>query len=147
LGELDGAAPGLGVELQRIEVSAPEDFEPAFASAVASGAGAMMVPGDPLTTNRSSSIAQLSIKYHLPAIMDIREFVTAGGLVTYGVSVNELYRRSAVYIDKLAKGSKAAELPVERPSKFDVTLNMQTARALGLTIPDSILNRATEVIQ
>jgi putative tryptophan/tyrosine transport system substrate-binding protein len=145
--ELDAAAPGLGIALQRIEVKVPEDFEPAFASAVASGAGAMMVPGDPLTTNRPATIAQLSQKYHLPAIMDIREFVTAGGLVTYGVSVTDLYRRSAVYIDKLVKGAKAAELPVEEPSTYDLALNVQAAHGLGLTISEPILNRANEVIQ
>lgn len=147
LEELDGAAPGLGIQLERVEVSTPEDFEGAYAGAVNSGAGAMMVPADPLTTNRFRMIAELSVKHRLPTIMDLSEFVSNGGLVTYGVNTTDLYRRSAVYVDKLAKGAKAAELPVERPSKYDLAINMQAAHALGLQIPQSVLNRATEVIE
>ena len=102
--------PGLGILLERVEVSTPEDFEGAFAGAVRNGAGAMMVPADPLTTNRFRMIAELSVKHRLPTIMDLSEFVMNGGLLTYGVNTTDLYRRSAVYVDKLAKGARAAEL-------------------------------------
>jgi putative ABC transport system substrate-binding protein len=147
LRELEAGAQMLGLELQRVEVRVPEDFEAAFEAATTQRAGALIAPADPLTTNRPKVVAELALKHRLPAMMDLREFVEAGGLLSLGVNLTELYRRAAVHVDKIVKGANPADLPMEQPTKLDLFVNLKTAQALGLIIPQSVLTQATEVIQ
>jgi putative ABC transport system substrate-binding protein len=147
LKELEGAAPTLGVQIQRVEVRVPEDFAGAFSAATEQQAGALIAPGDPLTTNRPAMVADLSLKHRLPAMMEYRVFPDAGGLISFGADIADLYRRSATYVDKILKGTKPADLPVEQATKFDLVLNLRTATALGLSMPQTILAQSTEVIQ
>ncbi len=147
LRELEAAAQTLQLKIQRLEVRVPADFEGAFEAATRQRAGALIVPADPLTTNRQTVIADLAVKHRLPAIMDTKEFVKAGGLLSLGVDLADLYRRSATHVDKILKGAKPADLPVEQPTRFELVINLKTAKALGLTIPLSLLLRATEVIE
>jgi putative ABC transport system substrate-binding protein len=147
LKELEAAAQTLRLKLQRLEVRVPGDFEGAFEAAVRQRAGALILPGDPLVANRPRMVADLALKYRLPAMMDIKEFVEAGGLMSLGLDLVESYRRAATYVDKILKGAKPAELPMEQPTKFDLFVNLKTARVLGLTIPQSVLLQATQVIQ
>ena len=144
---LEAAAPRLGVALQRLEVRVPEDFEGALRAATRQRAGALFVPGDPLVTNRPRMIADLALKYRLPTMTDFRELPGAGGLLSYGPDLVDSYRRAATHVDKILKGAKPGDLPMEQPTKFDLVVNLKTARALGLTIPPSLLIQATQVIQ
>jgi putative ABC transport system substrate-binding protein len=147
LKELEAAAQTLGLKLQRLEVRAPEDFEGAFEGATRQRAGALIAPGDPLTSNRPKVVADLALKYRLPTMMDIKEFVEAGGLLSLGPDLVDSYRRAATHVDKILKGAKPADLPMEQPTKLDLFVNLKTARALGVTIPESVLQQATQVIQ
>jgi putative tryptophan/tyrosine transport system substrate-binding protein len=144
---LEAAAPLLGLELQRLEVRAPEDFESALQTAIRRRAGALFVPGDPLVTNRPRVVADLALKYRLPTMTDFKELPGAGGLMSFGPDLVDSYRRAATHVDKILKGAKPADLPMEQPTKFDLVVNLKTARALGLTIPQSVLLQATQVIQ
>jgi len=146
LKELEGAAPALSLQLQRVEVRVPEDFAGAFAAAIEQRAGALIAPGDPLTTNRPALVADLSLRHRLPAMMEYRVFPDAGGLVSFGADLADLYRRSAAYVEKILKGARPADLPVEQATKFDLIVNLRTAGALGLSMPQSVLAQATEVI-
>lgn len=145
--ELQTAARALGVQLQQLEVRSPDEFEHAFAMMTTAGAEALMALGDPLTVNYRLQIADLAAKHRLPAMYDRREFVDAGGLLAYGPSVRAMYRRAAVYVDKILKGTKPGELPVEQPTQFELIINLKAAQALGLTIPPSLLLWADEVIR
>jgi putative ABC transport system substrate-binding protein len=147
LRELEEAAPTLGLKLQRLEVRVPGDFEGAFKAATSQRAGALIAPGDPLLANGRKVIADLALKYRLPATMDIKEFVEAGGLLSLGPDLVDSYRLAATHVDKILKGAKPADLPMEQPSKFDLFVNLKTARILGLTIPQSVLLQATQVIR
>jgi putative ABC transport system substrate-binding protein len=147
LQELAVAAQTLGLELQRLEVRVPEDFEGAFETATSHRAGALIAPADPLTTNRPGVVAALALKHRLPAMMDVKEFVEAGGLLSLGVHLADLYRRSVHHVDKILKGASPADLPMQQPTKLDLAINLKTAQALGLTIPHHVLLQATEVIQ
>jgi len=147
LKELEFAAPRLGIELQRLEIRAPEDFEGAFEAAGRQRAGALIGPGDPLTTNRPKAVADLALRFRAPTLMELREFVEAGCLLSLGANVVESYRLAATHVDKILRGANPGDLPMEQPTKLDVSVNMQTARSLGLTIPSSVLMQATEVIQ
>lgn len=147
LKELEGAAPTLGVHVLRVEVRVPEDFAGAFAAATEQHAGALIAPGDPLTTNRPGMVADLSLKSRLPAMMEYKVFPDAGGLISFGADIADLYRRSATYVDKILNGAKPADLPVEQAAKFDLIVNLRTASTLGLSMPPSILAQATEIIQ
>jgi putative ABC transport system substrate-binding protein len=144
---LEAAAPALGLKLQRLEVRAPADFEGAFEAAIRQRAGALIAPGDPLVANRPKMVADLALKYRVPTLMDNKEFAEAGGLLSLGLDLVESYRRSATHVDKILKGANPAELPMEQPTKFDLFINLKTARALGLTIPHPVLLQATHVIQ
>jgi putative ABC transport system substrate-binding protein len=146
LRELDAAAQTLHMEVQRVEVRAPADFEGAFATAAAK-AGALIVPADPLTTNRQKAVADLALKHRMPTIMEYKEFVKAGGLVSLGVDLVDLYRRSASHVDKILKGANPGDLPMEQPTKLDLYVNLKTARAMGLTLPESVTLQATEVLE
>jgi putative ABC transport system substrate-binding protein len=147
LKELEAAAQTMGVAIQRLEVRVPEDFESALEAATRQRAGALFVPGDPLVTNRPRMVADLALKYRLPTITDFRELPEAGGLLSFGPDLVDSYRRAATHVDKILKGANPADLPMEQPTKFDLFVNLKTARALGLTIPQSILVQATKVIE
>jgi putative tryptophan/tyrosine transport system substrate-binding protein len=141
------AARQLGVQLQMLEVRAPEGIERAIDAAVQEKADALWVVGDPIFQNPAQRIPDLAARAKLPAMYLLREQVTAGGLISYGPNFIELFRRAAVYVDKILKGAKPADLPVEQPTKFQLVINVKTAKALGITIPQSVLLRADEVIQ
>jgi putative ABC transport system substrate-binding protein len=145
--ETEIAASSLRVQLQLLDVRKAGDFGRAFDAAITQRAGALVVGLDTLTQVNHRPIVDLAAKHRLPAIYGAREFVDAGGLIAYGVSYPDLYRRAATYVDKILKGAKPADLPVEQPTKFELVVNLKTAKALGLTIPPSLLQRADEVIQ
>lgn len=147
LRELEAAAHAMQIEVRRLEVRAPADFEAAFETATRRRSQALIVPADPLTTNRQGVIAALALKHRLPTIMEYKEFAKAGGLLSLGVDLADLYRRSAGHVDKILKGAKPGELPMEQPTKLDLFVNLKTARAFGLTIPRSVTIQATEVIE
>ncbi len=109
--------------------------------------GLYVITADPITFTHRRLIADLAVKNRLPATSVLSEFVEAGGFMSYGADLRDLYRRAATYVDKILKGAKPADLPVEQPTKFDLVINLKTAKALGLTIPQSLLGRADEVIQ
>jgi putative ABC transport system substrate-binding protein len=147
LKEAEVAARALGVRLQFVEARGPADFDRAFSDMTRARAGALTVLLSPMLFNERRRLADLAAKNRLPAVYQLREFVDAGGLMAYGANVVDLYRRAATYVDKILKGAKPADLPVEQPSKFELVINLKTAKALGLTIPQSVLGRADEVIQ
>jgi putative ABC transport system substrate-binding protein len=144
--EFEAAAPELGLEIWRAEARVPQDFEPAIQGAIAQGAGALIAPGDPLTTNNIEPLADLALKYRMPTLMEYREFAEVGGLLAQGPNLADSYRRCAEHVDKILKGASPAELPMQLPAKLDLVVNVRTAQALGLTIPPSILLQA-ELIQ
>jgi ABC-type uncharacterized transport system substrate-binding protein len=147
LKELEAAAPAVGVKILRLEARVPGDFDGAFKAAIRQRAGGLLVPGDPLTANRLKMIADLALKYRLPVMAEVKEFVQDGGLLALGPDLVDSYRRAATHVDKILKGAKAADLPMEQPTKFELAVNLKTAQALGVTIPQSILIQATHVIQ
>src|SRR5204863_9837368 len=122
-------------------------FDRAFADASRARVGALAIMPSPLFAANLRRISDLAIKNRLPAIFNLREFADSGGLVAYGPNRTDEFRRAATYVDKILKGAKPADLPVEQPTKFDLVINLKTAKALGLTIPQSLLLRADEVIQ
>jgi ABC-type uncharacterized transport system substrate-binding protein len=143
---LDAAARTLGVTLQTVEVRGPDDFQRAFAAVVREHAGAVMKYAGALSGPRRQ-IGDLAIKNRLPTLSPQREDTEAGVLMSYGASLPDLWRRAATFVDKILKGAKPADLPVEQPTKFELVINLKTAKALGLTIPPAVLARADEVIQ
>jgi putative ABC transport system substrate-binding protein len=147
LKELEAVAPTLGLELHRLEVRAPDGFEGAFQAAIAQRAGALIVPADPLTTNRFQAVIDLGLKHRLPTLMEYKEFARAGALLSFGVDIVDLNRRSATHVAKIIKGAKPADIPMEQPTIVHMAINLKTAQALGLTIPSSVLQQATEIFQ
>jgi putative tryptophan/tyrosine transport system substrate-binding protein len=145
--QIEVAARSLGLEPQLLDVRVPEDFARAFDTAIKHRADAVQVTNDTLTQTNLRRIVDLSAKHRLPSIFASREFVDAGGLMAYGPNFTDLYRRAATYVDKILKGAKPADLPIEQPTKFELVINLKTAKALGLTIPQSLLVRADELIQ
>jgi putative ABC transport system substrate-binding protein len=145
--EAEVAAQALGVQLHRVEARGPEAFDRAFAAMTRAHADALLVIGDRVFRQRRSRLAELAAMSHLPTMHTIRAYVEAGGLMSYGHNSLDLTRRAAYYVDRILKGTKPADLPVEQPSKFELVINLKTAKALGLTIPPSILFQADEVIQ
>jgi putative ABC transport system substrate-binding protein len=144
---LDVAAPTLSLQVLRVVAQVPQDLPLAFEAATAQGAGALLVPGDPLTTNRPGVVAGLERTYRLPTMMEFREFPEAGGLMSFGSNLFDNYRRSAAFVNKILKGANPGDLPMEQPVTFDLMINLTTAKVLGLSIPHSVLQQATEVIQ
>jgi putative ABC transport system substrate-binding protein len=147
LGQAQAAARGLGLQLHGLPVRSPDEYEGAFSAMVKERAGALLVLGDLTVWLNRGRIAELAARNRLPAMYVQREHVEAGGLMAYGVNLADNYRRAAVYVDKILKGTKPADLPIEQPTEFDLVINLKTAKALGLTIPQSLLLRADEVIQ
>ncbi len=141
------AARTLAVELQSLELRHRREVPSAFAALTAWRAGALLALSDPVVGNELPQISQLAARHRLPAIYSRREFAEAGGLLTYGPRFTENYRRAASYVDRILKGAKPADLPVERPTTFELVINLKTARALGLTISPSLLGRADQVLQ
>ncbi|SDK04477.1 putative ABC transport system substrate-binding protein [Bradyrhizobium sp. Rc2d] len=144
--EVPRAARSLGVTLLTVEATTAEELDTAFASAAAEHADAIVILGDPLTVQHAARIIALAAKHHLPASYLFRQFAN-GGLIIYGPDLADLFRRAGGYIDKILKGVKPGDLPVEQPTKFELVINMKTAKALGLTVPPSLLARADEVIE
>jgi len=144
--EVPPTARNLGVALPIVEATSAEQLDTAFASAAAQRPDAMIVLSDPLTVVQGPRIVALAAKHRLPAIHLSREFAN-GGLVAYGPDIADLFRRAGGYVDKILKGTKPSDLPVEQPTKFQLVINMKTAKALGVTVPTSLLLRADEVIE
>ena len=136
-----------GVRLQALEVQGPHEFERAFAAAAMARADALLVPGSGLFAMHPSQIAALALQHHLPTLAPFREFVEAGCLMAYGPNVAGLFRQAASAVDRLLRGAKPSDLPVEEPAQFELAINLKTAEALGLTVPASLLVQATEVIR
>jgi len=147
LEEAKAAAHSLRVQLRALEARGPDDFERAFAATTREHAGALFVPWDGTFLVHLTRITRLAAKTRLPTLYGQRGYVDAGGLASYGPSAIESFRRAAAYVDKILKGAKPGDLPVEQPTKFEFVINLKTAKALGLTIPQSLLQRADEVIQ
>ena len=139
------AARTVGVDTKSVPVQDPNHFGSAFEDA--RGVDALMQMDDPLFITHHRQLAELAVRSRLPAIAGQREYVDAGGLMSYGADYPDLYRRSATYIDKILKGAKPADLPIEQPTKFELVINLKTAKALGLTMPPALLQRADEIIQ
>ena len=138
----------LGVQLLTVSVSTVADFDGAFAKMAHDRVGAVLVHGAALTARHNNPLlAELALKYRLPTMFGVRDNVVAGGLMSYAADHLDLTRRAAVYIDKILKGAKPADLPVEQASKYQLVINLKTAKALGLTIPQAVLRRADEVIE
>jgi putative ABC transport system substrate-binding protein len=143
----DVAAQALGVRLQFVEARGAADFDRAFSEMTRARAGALAVlPSAMLFTDRRR-LVDLAAKNRLPAGYSSREFVDAGGLMSYGANLADVFRRAAVYVDKILKGAKPGDLPVEQPTKFELVINLKAAKALGLTIPQSVLGRADQVVE
>jgi putative ABC transport system substrate-binding protein len=141
------AAQSLGVEIHVVEVQAPNQFESAFAAVRRTRAGALIVLPDAVLYGQHPRIVTFTTASHLPALFPEKEVAEAGGLIAYGPSIPASFRRAASYVDKILRGAKPADLPVEQPTTFELVVNLQTARAIGVTIPTSILLRADEVIE
>jgi putative tryptophan/tyrosine transport system substrate-binding protein len=143
--EVQAAAHALGLEVAPLDVRRADDIAPAFAAL--DGADALYVAADPLFFHNLLAISALALKARLPDMYSFREEVVAGGLLSYGASFPDLFRRAAELVDKILRGTKAADIPVEQPTKFDLVVNLKTAKALGLTIPHNLLVLADEVIE
>lgn len=144
--ELSRLSSSIGVSVFGVDV-APNEFEQAFASAVRSGAQAVIVPGDSLFRDDQPDLTSAGIKFRMPSIFTARAHAEAGGLISYGPDVSASFRRTATYVDKILRGAKPGDLPIEQPSTFDLAINMRTAKAIGVTIPQRLLLRANRIIE
>jgi len=144
--EVEAAATALGIEVAKLEIRRSEDIAPAF-EGLKGGADALYVCGDPLVNTNRVRINTLALAARLPTMHFVKVYVEAGGLMSYGPKFSDLFRRSADYVDKILRGAKPGDIPVEQPTNFELVINLKTAKALGLTIPESFLLRADEVIE
>jgi putative ABC transport system substrate-binding protein len=147
LKEMELAAGALGVQLQYLEIRAPKDIETAFRAATKGRADAVLVLTSPVLVSQRTQLADLAVRSRVPATYQASEYVEAGGLMSYGVNVADLHRRAATFVDKILKGAKPADLPVEQPKKFEFIINLKAAQQIGLTIPPTVLARADKVIK
>jgi ABC-type uncharacterized transport system substrate-binding protein len=147
LKQTEAAARAMGLRLQLLEARGPDELESAFAAMTRERAGALFVPADIIFVRHAQQMADLAATHRLPAMFGFREHVEAGGLMSYAASFPVMFRRAAAFVDKILKGAKPADLPVEQPTKFELVINLKTANALGLAIPQSVLQRADEVIR
>jgi putative ABC transport system substrate-binding protein len=147
LREAEGAARALRLELQLLEARTPDEFDSAFAAMTRERAGALVVLGDAMFLLHRTRLAELAAKRRLPTMGALREYAEAGGLMAYATNFSDLFRRAAVFVDKILKGARPADLPMEQPTRFELIINLKTAKALGLTIPPSVLIRADQLIQ
>jgi putative ABC transport system substrate-binding protein len=143
----EDAARKLALELQTVGVRGPDEFDVAFAAMTNGRAGALLVLPDPVLAFHETRIADLANRHRLPSMYGLRDHVEAGGLIAYGPDYAQIYRRAAAYVDKILKGANPADLPVEQPTKFELVINLKTAKTLGLSLPLSLLARADEVIE
>jgi putative ABC transport system substrate-binding protein len=147
LRETEHAAANLGLRIQYLDVRGSGDIETAFQAARKGAAEAVLVLSGPVLVAHRKALADLAVKTRLPAAYNRQEYMDAGGFMTYGPSITDLFRRSATYVDKILKGAKPADLPVEQPTKFELVINLKTAKQIGLTIPPNVLARADRVIK
>ena len=147
LTDMEAAAKALGLKLQSLEVRSLDDFERVFAGAKREGAQALITQAGGLITNQQRQVLDFAAKNRLPAMYPNSEFVEAGGLMSYAPNIADLFRRAADYVDKILKGAKPADIPVEQPTKFEFVINLKTAKQIGVTIPSSVLARADRVIK
>ena len=145
--ETERAAQLLKVQLMSLEVRSRNDLENAFQSSVKSGAQAVIIGDSGFFNTLQPVIIELAAQQRLPVMYPEQEFVLAGGLMAYSTNIPELYRRAAIFVDKILKGTKPADLPVEQPTKFELVINLKTAKALGLDVPAALLSRADEIIE
>ena len=145
--ETQAAGRTLGIAVQSLEVRVPDDFDGALEAARRQRPDALITVEDPLTVSQRKRIADFAAGQQLPSLHGVREFATAGGLMSYGASLADLFRRAAGYVDKILRGAKPADLPVQQPSKFELVINLKTAKALGLSVPNTLLVAADEVIE
>ena len=145
--ETQEAAKAFSLRLHPVEVQSANDFEPAFAQMNKAGETALLVILSPMITFNSRRIVELALKYRLPGMYPTKQFAEEGGLMAYGPLIADLYRRSATYVDKILKGANPGELPVEQPTKFELVINLKTAKQIGVTIPANVLARADRVIK
>jgi ABC-type uncharacterized transport system substrate-binding protein len=145
--ETQVGAQSVGVAIQSVTVQSPDDFEPLFVAMIRDRPESLLVLADTVTVANRQRTVEFAARNRVPAIYEARTFVDTGGLMSYGVDFSDHYRRAAIYVDKILKGAKPADLPVEQPTKFELVINLKTAKALGLTIPQSLLLRADQVIE
>jgi len=145
--EMESSARTLALQLKILKLQDPDEFNRAFAAIVEWQARGLLVLEDPMFTTYRARLADLAVRHRLPAVFGTAFYVEAGGLMSYGANFTDLYSRAAVYVDKILKGAKPGNLPIEQPTKFELVINLKTAKALGITIPQSLLLRADKVIQ
>ena len=147
IGEQQAAARALGLSLQIVEASSERDLAPAFASLAANRTAALYIDGDSLFTGLRAPLAALATQHAMPTVYDLREYATAGGLMSYGASTTDAYRQAGIYVGRILKGEKPADLPVVQPTKFELVINLKTAKVLGLKVPTSMQLLADAVIE
>jgi len=145
--ETQGVAPAVGIGVRSVEVRDSRELERALETMDRERPDALLLLADPLTISQRLRIVEYAAKERIPAIYEISQFVDAGGLMSYGPNIDELVRRAATYVDKILKGAKPADLPIEQPTKFEFVINLKCAKALGVTIPQSVLLQADRVIE
>jgi putative ABC transport system substrate-binding protein len=146
--DLEAAAEALGLRLQHLDLTGPDDLDPAFANMASAGIGGLLVRSDPFVLEPNASrVVALALKYRLPAVYWTDTFAQAGGLMSYGADLLDVHRRSAFYVDRLLRGARSSDLPVEEPRRLSLVVNMETAQAMGLNLPSSILARADGIIR
>jgi putative ABC transport system substrate-binding protein len=147
LKDLQAAGPTLGLPVLPLPVKSVEDIERAFATMKSERADAVLLLGDAFLTTNQRRIVELALKNRIAAMYTIRPFADAGGMIAYGADFRDMFRRAAIYVDKIFKGAKPADLPIEQPTKFDLVINLRTAKAIGVTVPRSLLLRADQIIE
>jgi putative ABC transport system substrate-binding protein len=145
--ELQTAAAAQGLQVRVFDASSEPELGPAFADIASAGVGAVALVGNPFFNNKRDELVALSVRYAMPSMFELREFTESGGLISYGPSIDEVYRQLGVYAGRVLKGDKPGDLPVMQPSKFDLVINLKAAKALGLTVPPRLLALADAVIE
>ena len=144
---IQAVAPSVGIEVSPIDLREQNQIERAIATFAQSPNGGLILAASPIGATNVNSIIAAAARYNLPAVYNLRTFVAAGGLISYGPNFTEQYRRAAGYVDRILRGEKPADLPVQAPNKYELAINLKTAKALGLSVPQSLLARADEVIE